>query len=287
MRLTIGKYVKCFFCHKSFFRSNGRINESEKMGWKNFCSKNCEYKTKNKQIRLICSREGCNNFFWRQPGQMNKSNYNYCSMHCAAIVNNSKYPKNPGVIKKCKTCGRLFKSRKKYCSRACKEKDMVIPKQEILGYIRNFYLTNKRIPLKRENIHYSAARSRFGTWNEAIKIAGFEPNPVLFSKKYIALDGHKCDSMSERIIDDWLSRRKIQHQRNVKYPGNYGFSVDFKVGNWWIEFFGLEGELKKYDQLKARKLSLIKKEKLKLIDIHPIDLFPKGRIENKLGFLVG
>jgi len=118
---------------------------------------------------------------------------------------------------------------------------------------RQFYKDHSRIPLKRECIHYHAVRIRFKGWNNAILVAGFDPNPVMFAKKYLANDGHKCDSLSERIIDDWLSRRNINHQRSVPYPNNEQFTADFVVDKYWIEFFGLSGELKRYDYLKRKK----------------------------------
>ena len=110
----------------------------------------------------------------------------------------------------------------------------------------------------------------------------------MFAKKYIAKDGDKCDSLSEKIIDDWLNARKIKHIRNFSYPGNEGFTVDFKVGDFWIEFFGLSGGLRRYDDLKKRKLKLAKRYKLKIIEIYPKDIFPliKKRIL-PLEFLTG
>ena len=80
-------------------------------------------------------------------------------------------------------------------------------KKELIGKIRQFYLKNRRIPLKREFNMYEEYKQRFGSWNNAIKLAGFEPNQVIFSKKFIAKDGHVCDSFAEKIIDDWLNRK--------------------------------------------------------------------------------
>jgi hypothetical protein len=111
---------------------------------------------------------------------------------------------------------------------------------------------------------YKPVRKHFGTWNNVIRAAGFEPNPVMFANKHIANDGHKCDSLAEKIIDDWLYARKIEHKINVSYPGNCGFTVDFKVGDYWVEFFGLSGEHKRYDELKEKKLKLIIKFNLRL-----------------------
>ena len=156
-------------------------------------------------------------------------------------------------------------------------------KEVLLGKIRDFYFETGRIPTKREfNTHWQSFRRIFGTWNNAIKTSGFEPNPVIFAKKYIANDGHKCDSLSEKIIDDWLYARKIEHEINYPYPGSEGFSADFKVGDYWIEFFGLSGQHKKYDELKFKKINLAKIHNLKIVEIYPNDIFPNSKLNIKL-----
>jgi hypothetical protein len=110
----------------------------------------------------------------------------------------------------------------------------------------------------------------------------------MFAKKFIANDGHRCDSLSEKIIDDWFRARKIKHQIIVPYPDpeNRKLTADFLVKNYWIEFFGLSGELKKYDELKKRKIRLAKKYKLNLIKIYPQHLFPKNKLNKLLKFLI-
>ena len=159
-------------------------------------------------------------------------------------------------------------------------------RDQIIQKIKSFYEKNNRIPLKCEFHHYRSARRQFGTWNKAIKASGLTPNPVLFSRKFIANDGHKCDSLSEKIIDDWLSARKIAHKINVPYPKNKKLTVDFLIKNNWIEFFGLSGKLDKYDRQKKRKIRLAKKLQLKFIEIYPCHLFPKNKLDQLLGFLV-
>lgn len=129
---------------------------------------------------------------------------------------------------------------------------------------------------------YKEARAAFGNWNNAIKAAGFEPNPVMFANRYVANDGHECDSFTEKIIDDWLYTKSISHQRRLNYPGSKLLSVDFVVGNKWIEFFGLAGELKDYDKLVQRKRVICRKNKIKLVEIYPKDLFPARKREQFL-----
>ncbi len=129
------------------------------------------------------------------------------------------------------------------------------------------------------------AREVFGTWNKAIELAGFSPNPILFSKKHTALDGHICDSFAEKIIDDWLHERKIIHKRSVPYPKSEKMTCDFVVGDYFIEFFGLDGYHRGYMKQAEKKRRLAKKLKLKFIGLKPSDLFPKNNLDKRLGFL--
>ena len=170
--------VQCNFCGKTIYRGSGRINEAKKFGWKPFCSVKCIGNFRNKQIKLTCSRPECRKIFKRPLSGLKKSKEYYCSLSCAASVNNSKYPKNPGVRKNCQYCGQIFVSRDKFCSLGCKNKSQIISEENLLKLIKDFYKDNSRIPFKREFHHYHAIRGRFKTWNDAIKIAGFDPNPV-------------------------------------------------------------------------------------------------------------
>lgn len=70
---------------------------------------------------------------------------------------------------------------------------------------------------------YRPARIAFGTWNKAVEAAGFKPNQLKFTHKYIANDKHVCDSLAEKIIDDWLFARKVKHQRSIYYPNQKKF----------------------------------------------------------------
>lgn len=276
--------VKCDYCKKVFRRSQGRINEGEKFNWKIFCSHHCHNQSRIKQQIFKCANSSCNRTFSRTPSDLTKSQFLYCSRSCGITVNNSKFPKRKAIIKICQYCHKQFNGREKYCSFKCKSNSQIISSKEIIHQIQKFYDIHKRIPLKREFLHYKAARSRFGTWNNAVKAAGYEPHPVKFAKKYIANDGHKCDSLAEKIIDDFLSIRNIPHLRSVPYNRD-GMTADFKVGNTWIEFLGLHGELAAYDRLVKRKKRLWKERKLNIIPIYPKDLLPESRLNKTLNLL--
>ncbi|MBI2614073.1 MAG: hypothetical protein HYW62_04865 [Candidatus Levybacteria bacterium] len=277
--------IKCNQCKKIVYRNQGRVNEGKKFGWNIYCSLKCISKAKNKQQLFTCENPQCSKPFKRLLSATHKSRKLYCSQSCAASVNNKMYPKRYAVRKKCEYCNKEFISREKYCSRPCANKGQTISKEVILEEIKKFYLINQRIPLKREFSHTKSARVRFGSWNKAIKVAGFKPNPVMFARKHTAVDGHICDSLAEKIIDDWFYKRNIPHKRSIPYPSSLGLHVDFRVGDYWIEFFGLHGQHKRYDELRKEKLKLIKEYDLKFIEIYPKDLFPTNKLDQVLNTL--
>lgn len=269
--------VQCNRCEKIIRRSRGRLTESRKNNWKIFCSKYCQDKSKEQRIEFKCNNPLCNKTFWRTSGDLVKSEFIYCSLSCAARINNKNTPKRIVIIKQCLICGKDFKENSKYCSKKCQYQAFTIHKDKILQQIQQFYITYHRIPLKREFQQYHAARSRFGTWNKAIVAAGFEPNPVRFANRHIANDGHECDSFAEKIIDDWLYTHNIPHERSVPY--NYhNMTADFKIDDVFVEFLGLKGELNDYDRLVSIKQKLWKQLNLKIITLTPNDLFPKNKL---------
>lgn len=112
---------------------------------------------------------------------------------------------------------------------------------DLLKKILDFYQANGRIPLKREFNMHREYKSRFGSWNAAIRKCGFNPNPELFAHKFKAKDGHLCDSFSEMVIDNWLTINEICHIKNYRY-GDTKMTADFLVGgNVIVEFFWAGG----------------------------------------------
>lgn len=275
--------VKCSYCKKIFYKPKGRVNEAKKFGWKQFCSPQCLRLARDKRKSFNCSNPTCKKTFKRSIKEVAASGYTFCSRSCSAIVNNPKSHKRKPKIRICSSCGKRFTGRKKYCSNKCVPKTPIVSKRKIIEEVQEYYKRNGRIPFKKEFYHAKAARLRFGTWNNAIKAAGFEPNPVMFAKKYIANDGHKCDSLAEKIIDDWLLLKEIPHETKVPYNKNR-MTADFKVNGTFIEFLGLTGQLKKYDKLVKTKEKLWKERNLKVIKIYPEDLFPKNKLNEIIKF---
>ncbi|WP_309864490.1 hypothetical protein [Bacillus sp. SLBN-46] len=97
----------------------------------------------------------------------------------------------------------------------------------------------------------------------------------------VAKGGQVCRSLQERerFIDDWLFEHKIKHDTEPVYPyhkelNSNKMRADFKVGDIWIEYFGLNTKLYREKIERKREFSRIK-------DIHLIELFPEDMTRKK------
>lgn len=224
--------------------------------------------------------------FTRQPNDI--SAHNYCSRSCAAQVNNRRFPKRIRLPTACLSCGNTFKRDGKYCSRKCGYLARTrFTAKEVLKLIRLAHKELKRVPVRRELRNISeAGRKHFGSWNDTILAAGLKPHRSHGHRMYKrmnakASDGHLCDSISEAIIDNWLTKRGIVHLKGTRYPDT-NFRADWVIGNTFVEYFGLLKDSPRYDREVRRKRNFCKKQSIKLVEIYPTDLYPKIALENKL-----
>ena len=284
--------LTCHKCGKKFVKYKGRVNEAIKLGWRQYCSNKCQFLAHLTGSNCAC--QTCGQSVWRTPREIrtSKTKRFFCDTSCAAIYNNRiRSEATPKNFCKYPNCNTQIPNDQIYCSRSCaafsRKRTIISLKREVLSKIRKFYKFNKRVPVKKEMYAiYGKARDVFETWNKAIEAAGYQPNPVMFANKHMAKDGHKCDSLAEKIIDEWLYSKGIPHNRSVPYPEGYKLTCDFVVNKTFIEFFGLEGEVKRYDQLVNLKRRLSKKHRFKLVEIKPSHLFPKNKLDQILSFLV-
>jgi len=127
----------------------------------------------------------------------------------------------------------------------------------------------------------------FGSWPMALIEAGViseMARPTSRGHVCIALDGHTCRSMGERMIDDWLFLEGIDHQREKCYPGSSRRS-DFYVKDYFIEYWGLSGDID-YDKKSIEKREFCAANGLKMVEINPDDLANLERLRRKLGVLL-
>lgn len=233
----------------------------------------------------------CGEEFWAEKRETNRGNGKFCSRSCAASFGNQKRfaKKEPNCI--CAFCRREFcrkpsriKSASIYCSPRCfyKATHPLYTKSDLLDLIRDFVGIRGRIPLYYEfacNQRYPDSdtyRVSFGSWNRAIELAGFQPNCSSLGFAVRAKDSHVCRSLPEKIIDDWLTDRGIDHEKEVLYPAS-NLRADWKVGDTIIEYLGISLNYQHSININYRR-SLESKRKicddhnLTLIEIYPEDL---------------
>ena len=277
--------VKCANCKKSFYKNRWHVEENLRLGYNFYCSLNCLSEHKRTGKRLICENDLCRKEFYREKHAVLQ--HNYCSQSCAAVVNNYKFPRWPARY--CKICKVVVKREgTPYCSIECgKIGRFKYTKKEILRLIKKYHNGTGRIPAKREVLDISnKAVNLFGSWNNAIIAAGLMPNRSHDHRMYKrvatnALDGHTCDSISEAIIDNWLTEHHVTHQRDVRYPKT-NHLADWSIeGNVFIEYFGLANDSPRYDRAVRKKRNLCRRHGIKLVEIYPQDLYPKVILDDK------
>ncbi len=285
--------VTCEYCQNGFDRPSGRYREAIKNKWRQFCSLTCQISAKQKRLKLVCANSACGKLFSRKLSQTKLSSKLFCCKPCSAQYYGRITRSDHAHQCELTGCNNIVTSNypgKKYCSPECLksyQKLSSYTKELVIKAISDFYQLNGRIPLKYElGTIYAPARRCFGTWNSAIEAAGYDPNPVMFAKHYLAKDGHKCDSMAEKIVDDWLYDRKVVHRVHFSYPWNNGMKCDFLVNDIWIEIFGLEGSITRYDERKKEKLKLIKQYKLKPLSLSLKDVYSSVKLNTKLTDLI-
>ena len=116
---------------------------------------------------------------------------------------------------------------------------------------------------------------KYNSWVELLMDVGIlKKDSVLKTARgyrCIAEDGHLCRSLGEKNIDDWLYSNGIPHEREVRYPGSRAFRADWKVGEYFIEYWGLKGQ-EDYDEKMEIKKKIAQKYGIPLISITPTEL---------------
>ncbi len=277
------KKVACANCQVVFSKPLHHVKQNIRLKHRFFCSLKCHYQHKTRAKLLVCENPKCFKKFLRNQAGISLNNY--CSRSCAAKINNQKYPRHPP--RSCAYCKKLHnRADSLYCSLACgKAGRFTYTKDEIVNLIHKKYRELGRIPSKREVKDLSDKCAHlFGSWNKAIVAAGFTPNRSHDDRMYkraraVANDGHVCDSVSELIIDNWLTKNNIAHTRSVRYPSS-NHTADWAIAgdSVFIEYFGLANESPRYDRAVREKLRLCKKHGIKLIKILPSNLYPKKNL---------
>jgi hypothetical protein len=137
----------------------------------------------------------------------------------------------------------------------------------------------------------SIFKKHYGSWFKALVDSNVLPNNILKSSRgvrCIAMSGNECNSLDEMYVDNWFYKNNIKTIKEPLYPYHKQYNksgrrrADWKVNEYFIEYFGLKGE-ENYDKKTKEKILLANRLNLKLISIFPSDL---NNIEKKLSFLL-
>lgn len=284
------KNLKCFNCNKDIVVGNCDYSRSKTK--KFFCNKSCAALVNSKgRIHNADSKFKISESL-RKYYSKNSNPKKYISHNKIHIV----IPKVRNKIC-CVICGKIFVSYEKEikcCSRKCGQiyqfGSLPYTKDEVVNKIIETYKKINRTPQQRECERklISAAVRFFGTWNKAVNFCGLKPNKSAFPKiRLKCKDGHIADSISERIVDEWLFENGIKHEKNKHYP-NLKLNCDFYLTdyNLWIEYFGLVGH-EEYEIGMKLKRQIAKDNNLKFIEIVPSDLYPKNKLNSFLPKIIG
>lgn len=94
-------------------------------------------------------------------------------------------------------------------------------------------------------------------------------------KRYPCKDGHEARSLYEQRVDDWLHDHGLEHEVEPAYPWDRRYRADFRVGDTYIEVWGVTDN-EKYQDRKRMKIERCKAESIPLIQINHWQ-FAKGR----------
>lgn len=130
----------------------------------------------------------------------------------------------------------------------------------------------------------------FGSYRKAVKEAELPINAKLWGKSIAryALNGELCYSTSELVITDFLISHNISYIKEPLYKDYINDDrckfkrADWKVGDYFIEYFGLTG-MSEYDKKTKEKIKICQDNNIKLIEIYPNDMF---NLEEKLKVLL-
>ena len=260
------------------------------MHWKPYCLQTCRYQAQLRGKVLQCSNPTCKTTFYRPRTEIQKVHKSYCSQSCAALINNQNRPRVK-QLKACAnhSCNKIISNALNYCSRKCfNAARTTYGPTELVKKIQGASTELGRTITKRElgHVAYMCIRA-FGSWNKALEAAGLPPHRSHSQRMFkrtntVAIDGHRCDSISEAVVDNWLTKNNISHERNVSYPST-GHKADWGIGRkTFIEYFGLANDSARYDRAIDEKRQLCKKHNIRLIEIYAKDLYPVVKLDDTL-----
>ncbi len=126
--------VTCSYCKKGFLKDNRHINENRIFGHKFYCSRKCQYTSKNTQRELTCENPNCLTRFRREISHI--SFRNFCSRSCYGTLVTLRNKSKRKSFKYCLYCGERIDGRFNYCSPKCWGLAHQISKEELINKLQ-------------------------------------------------------------------------------------------------------------------------------------------------------
>jgi hypothetical protein len=122
----------------------------------------------------------------------------------------------------------------------------------------------------------------FGSWNEAIKLAGLKPN----NDTYYSSKGIVCLSYYELLFTNMLEEYNIKFLKEEPYRKyintdrlyRFDYIIDIDNKRFFIEIFGITSKEDYYERTK-NKIQLCEENNIDLIEIYPKD-FTSYKLED-------
>ena len=160
---------------------------------------------------------------------------------------------------------------------------------ELRHFLLEFYKTDGRVPIQEDfcgdngKPHYSAYYVHFGSWTNALKSVGFKKETSV----YISNCGHKCYSVMEQYVCNYLHKNNIEHMKEVFYPlhifnPNKKMRCDWVINGVYIELCGLIRR-EEYRKKMLRKEKILQDNNLPYLFLLPTDI---KKLEEKLKTII-
>lgn len=259
--------ANCEYCQKAVVRYKRADNIY-------FCSRKCSDIHHKRSVIIRCKH--CSKDFMVKSSRIEYGYGKYCSKEC----HNKSMLKI--VYSSCKSCGKVFDVPKnnhtgQYCSKKCSDE----------GY---------RKPIDKNTLTKLYVEEEL-TSREVGEIVGRDKKVVLDYLNYYGLpiradgiknkerikckDGHMVRSYYERAFDNYMHKEGIEHEYDVRLPFNKRCMADFKVGDVYVEIWGMMS-WKKYREGRKKKLMLYEENGAILLEVFPEDF---KQLENKINEL--
>lgn len=247
----------CYYCGK-------KISRLKRKDGIYFCSRKHAMIYSGKTVLKKCAY--CGNDFCVKSSSVDMGFGKYCSKECA---NKAQIVEHISV---CPQCGKTFKwskrnrTSKKYCSRECMREAFRNPIDKEL--LVKLYIDDE---LTTREIGQILGRSKKVVL-DYLKLYGIKvrPDGIKNRERIKCKDGHLVRSYYERAFDNILYKNGIEHEYDPRLPFNKRYMADFKVGNVYVEIWGLMN-IKQYREKREKKINLYNSNNCILLEVFPDD----------------